>query len=372
MGFRSCFILPVVVKACIRMLALELLAGPTLPMTSSTTRGPGLERNRLSIIKEDAGPAQPSCSAGRHIGGISVFQHPLESENEEGQPYPPVDSQRIYSALMKRIGEEEAEMEETKTALEEIQQGRTLSCDPFGAGKSTIRAVSSTPLCTEAIRRDASDGSSTEHPLKDDSSAMTPALHMENIENRKAKLALQEEQSSFFPFSDQGKTQTPSPFRKLLEQRRSDSQSENDSFDHPMKKHEKPARGLTRCKSDLTSESIYSQTTNGGDNPSHIPPVGSAEELATVIQDVDEDTGMATIIPARYRVVERSKLSSADSSERRQWKGWMEGEIDASLGRARITPELASNYREHAQIDSDNVHTSKSEAVSTRVKRWCY
>ena len=39
----------------------------------------------------------------------------------------------------------------------------------------------------------------------------------------------------------------------------------------------------------------------GGENPSYVPAIGSSDELLPVTQEVDEDTGMATIIPARYR-----------------------------------------------------------------------
>ena len=330
-------------------------------MTSSTIRVPALERNPLSIIREDGGPHEPSCSAGRHIGGISAFQDPLETENVEGHPFPPVDSQRIYSALMKRISEEEAEIEQTKAALEEIHQRSYGHRDPFDGGKSTIRAVSSTTFGTEAAGEDPVKRSNAEHPEKQDFSSMILALHKQNVERHKVKLALQEEQSSFFPFSDQGKAQTPSPFRKLLEQKRSEGHSEDGDDQVPLDENERPVQKLTRGRFGLSSESIYSQTTNGGDNPSYVSPIGSSEELATINQEVDEDTGMATIIPARYRASERPKLPSADSTERRKWKGWMEGAIDASLGR-RDYSKAGIHYREHAQIDSDDVQLGKDEA----------
>ena len=329
--------------------------------TTSTVRGPGLERNRLSIIKEDGGPAQPSCSAGRHIGGIGVFQDPLDTENEEGHAYPPVDSQRIYSALMKRIGEEEAEMQETEAALEEIHNIAHVRCDPLGAGKSTIRAVSNNTIGNlPGISNDGQDGDAL-LSQKQDFTAMSSALHKENVERRKAKFALQEEQSSFYPFSDQGQTQSRSPFRKLLEQRRSEGQSETDDDSVVVGESDRSDRRLSNCKFGLSSESIYSRTTNGGDNPDYIPPVRSSERLATVTQEVDEDTGMATIIPARYRPSERPKVPSADSTERREWKGWMEGELDASLGR-RDHSKAGVHYREYAQIDPDDIDVARPES----------
>ena len=108
----------------------------TSTVTSSARPG-ALQHNRLSIIKEDGGPHQPSCSAGRHIGGISGFQDPLPEEHDIGGPVPAVDSQRLYDALMKRIDAEEAEQERTRAALEQIHQSK-------GFEYSTIRAVSNT------------------------------------------------------------------------------------------------------------------------------------------------------------------------------------------------------------------------------------
>jgi hypothetical protein len=337
-------------------------------MTSSTIRGPALERNRLSIIKEDGGPHEPSCSAGRHIGGISVFQDPLEAENEEGHLYPPVDSHRIYSALMKRIGEEEVEIERTKAALDEIHEGR-FGDDHFSGGNPTIRAVSATSIGTEATGRNTDMATKDSSPSEEHFQKMTPTIHQENVERRKVKLMSQEEQSSFFPFSDQGGAPTPSPFRKFLEQRRSEDHSKDAEQNFvqadPGMSKKRNARKLTGGRFGLSSDSVYSQTTNGGENPSYIPPIGSSDELLPVTQKVDEDTGMATIIPARYRPVERPKLHSADSSERREWKGWAEGELDASLGR-RDYSKAGIHYREHAQIDPDDLHFSRGETGRPR------
>ena len=334
-------------------------------MSSSTVRGQGLERNRLSIIKEDGGPHQPSCSAGRHMGGISVFQDVLETEDEHGIPYPPIDSQRIYSALMKRIGEEEAEIEYTQAALEEIHGNQYGDLDPFGGGMSTIRTVSATTIGTEAAAREQKHHVDDSDPQNHQYSTLTPVLHQQNVERRKVKLASQEEQSSFFPFSDQGQPQTPSPFRKLLEQRRSETLSDefdDDALVDTTNSRNKPGpskfpRGLLA----RSSESIYSQTTNGGENPSFVPPIVGSEDLTPITQEVHKDTGMATIISSKYKAAERPKLRSADSSERREWKGWAEDELDASLGR-RDYSKAGIHYREHAQIDPDDVQLSKDTA----------
>ncbi|RMZ80506.1 hypothetical protein DV737_g2961, partial [Chaetothyriales sp. CBS 132003] len=122
----------------------------TVTASSLSTLQPVLERNRLSIIKEDGGPHQPSSSAGRHLGGIRIFQQPLEGEDENGGRLPAVDSQRLYSALMKRIGEEEVEMEQTRVALNEIHNGKNrLARGLRDPNRSTIRAISNTTVSTQ-------------------------------------------------------------------------------------------------------------------------------------------------------------------------------------------------------------------------------
>lgn len=59
-----------------------------------------IERKRLSVIQEDGGPHVPSSSAGTHLGGVYIARKPV--------PPPSLpDSRRLYSALVKRIEQEE-------------------------------------------------------------------------------------------------------------------------------------------------------------------------------------------------------------------------------------------------------------------------
>ncbi|ETN40594.1 uncharacterized protein HMPREF1541_04871 [Cyphellophora europaea CBS 101466] len=323
--------------------------------TSSALRAGGLERNRLSIIKEDGGPHQPSSSAGRHIGGIGVFQDPLPNEDENGQPMPPVDSQRIYSALMRRIGGEEAEIEHTRTALEEIHNNQELNHDnkALDAGKSTIRAVSMTTQASSMS--DGGEGNCI-NPVT--GASVDPAQHQANVERRREELVSQAKQQSFFPFSEQRKRATPSSFRKLLNERKSEDllrSSGGSPTSNTILAHKHKSDALQRSHICLSSESIYSRTTNGGPNESYVPANVGSDELDCPLQEVDDDIGMATIIPNRYQprlqVENEAKPSTANSSER-EWKGWIQGQVDTLT---RFDSKTASHYREHAQIDPEDV-----------------
>ena len=96
-------------------------------LTANTlTKQQLLEKKRLSIIQENGGPHQPSSSAGM-IGTVArksyaVFRKPLRSANGTGRMNGPVDSQRIFSALQKRL-------DEHKRALPQDEPDNELSPD---------------------------------------------------------------------------------------------------------------------------------------------------------------------------------------------------------------------------------------------------
>jgi hypothetical protein len=324
--------------------------------TASTARQGGLQQNRLSIIKEDAGPHQPSSSAGRHIGGINVFQDPLPDTDENGRPLPMVDSQRIYSALMKRIGEEEAEIEHTQAALQEIHQNRASSYDGSEADVafSTIRAVSKSTrhsLDQDEDNDENDDRDGPAEPLLPSGHSGRNLHHQANVERRRELLVEQQQQQSFFPFSSQYKQSTPSPFRKLLDDRKSQDRlrsiddAEETATAIPPAGRDKMTRPSRRAA--LSSESLYSITTNGGENEDYVPPIGSIDDLRF------SGPGMATIIAVPDTDAEElSKLPASSSSSEPSWRGWIHGQVDTLT---RSDSKASKHVREHAQIDPDDV-----------------
>lgn len=353
--------------------------------TSTTTpsvadRGTLLERKRLSIIKEDGGPHQPSSSVGRHIGGVSSFAEPLKTQDSDGRPVTVPDSQRIYSALVRRIDQEQAEMERTKAQLSAIHQAQTMNNDTDLRREPTIRAVQSeASLRSAAPDEDHRDFSISSEALREH--CMTPqqiARHDAEKEKCRANLAVQDAQSSFFPFSNEEKPKAPSPYRlALAAQREQQVASVDESCDDTATEtgsvivHRRPTLiGKLNSKQAMSSESVYSRTTNGGSNPQYHSPVVSPAEST---EDFAGLGGMATIIPTRlnrYARPARSMLQpkSARSSEKGDWKGWMENQMSALDRKTSKASKLSkassrSHFREDAQIHGDDTSIGSDVAV---------
>lgn len=332
-------------------------------MTSSIgVRSGQIERNRLSIIKEDGGPHQPSSSAGRHIGGVQVFHEPLQSITNDGRALPTVDSQRVYSALIKRINDEGTETERTRLALEAISHSHgNASRDPPDA-KLTVRAVhSDSSLATmnkDTKQRQRSDRSSSWQLNEADQAS---EIHEENGEKNKRQHTIRESQSSFFPFSDEQNPGVPSPFKRFLNERRNGGRSksggESSRATSSVVIHRRPSNSImNRPRFGGSSDSIYSRTTNGGVNEQYTSPVGSSEDLRTAINVGFETIGMATVMPTVYvdsneglsRIVDHSNRLKTQSS---QWNPWFD---TLTQPRQEEVSKTSTHTRENAQLDSDD------------------
>ncbi|EXJ71954.1 uncharacterized protein A1O5_04456 [Cladophialophora psammophila CBS 110553] len=307
-----------------------------------------IERNRLSIIKEDGGPHQPSSSAGKHIGGVEVFHEPLQSVTNDGRTLPAVDSQRIYSALIKRINQEEAEVERTRIALEAINQGRKEMNHEVSDLKATIRAVQSdsslsTMTGNNPNRRTSSHSGSWHQSI---GRGRTDEQHREIADKRRERLTEQESQSTFFPFSSEKNPNTPSPFKRFLNERRRRSRSGSSRGDQAdldsnsvIVNRQSSNSVMNRPQFGLSSASIYSRTTNGGSNEQYHRPFDSSEELRIAGPTESEQAGTATILATTFT-----------SSMNSRWNPWSE-----TLNRREQTTasNSSSHTRGRAQINSE-------------------
>ena len=135
--------------------------------TNTLTKQQLLEKKRLSIIQENGGPHQPSSSAGM-IGTMArksyaVFRKPLRNANGIGRVNEPVDSQRIFSALQKRLDEhkrlfpqDEQEYEQSpdagypsrRTSHESQFKAQP---DNYGRPQTTIRILTPEPDDTRQV-----------------------------------------------------------------------------------------------------------------------------------------------------------------------------------------------------------------------------
>ncbi|KAK4161473.1 hypothetical protein QBC43DRAFT_217732 [Cladorrhinum sp. PSN259] len=86
-------------------------SGPSTLTSQQQQQWREWERQRLSIIKEN-GTHAPSSSARRKALGADLFQRPDNSETSKPvSVMPPVDCQRLYSALMKRMNAQDNQAE---------------------------------------------------------------------------------------------------------------------------------------------------------------------------------------------------------------------------------------------------------------------
>lgn len=120
----------------------------------------------------------------------------------------------------------------------------------------------------------------------------------------------------------------------------------------------------------MSSDSVYSRTTNGGSNPLYHSPLASPEQSTDNLASM---SGMATIIPVQSSRFPRpsasvAQLSRARSSEKGDWKGWIENQmstLDRKVSKASEASKASSRYhfREHAQIDGDDTSVGSDVAV---------
>lgn len=255
---------------------------------SIATRPSVCDPKRLSIIKEDGGPHQPSSSAGRHIGGVTVFQQPLNVP--EGQV---INSQRVYSALMRRIEEEQEEMDRTQAALKEIHdaQAQDEIVGHYLFSAPTIRRVESKPAIPPTGVREADQSSSDEAlPLQQNEMKAFPVRDSSEPGRQKVFPLQPECQSRFYPFSDEIGPNISSPFREILNKRRygesknvsheseiaSDTETRSVVINPPRYDHDKP---FIANRFGHSTDSLYSRTTSGGTNADYMFPIGSTEDF---------------------------------------------------------------------------------------------
>ncbi|KIX97934.1 uncharacterized protein Z520_06012 [Fonsecaea multimorphosa CBS 102226] len=322
-----------------------------------------IERNRLSIIKEDGGPHQPSSSAGKHIGGVEVFHEPLQSATNNSRALPAVDSQRVYSALIKRINQEEAEVERTRMALEAINQGREANNTEVADAKPTIRAVQSDfSLATMTGHNPNPRSSSQSGSWHQSASTKADEQHKVNADKRWERLAEQESQSTFFPFSSEKNPNAPSPFKRFLNERRHRSRSSSGRGNGAdldsgsvIVNRQSSNPVMNRPQYGLSSASIYSRTTNGGSNEQYQQPFESSDELQTTGLAESQTNGMATILATSFA----STMNS-------QWNPWLD-----TVKQQERTPDSSSgsHTRERTQINSEEEARDEEEVTSRIVAR---
>ena len=366
-----------------------------------------LERKRLSIIKEDGGPHQPSSSARLYEGtsdGYASFRQPVR-QSSAGRVNGPIDSKRIFSALQKKINENNR-----KAALDDSESGtdsspshqkvrlskrtptRTSSIRKMGKAKSDLlyrphepqvpSSVIFTPSAMETFNNNfyQHEVANNQEYKQQDSSDLQRNLTLQQITEMNErgiplpKRPLREVKSAFFPPSMHITRSNPSPYRRAMHANNeigAESQSGTDFGDLP-----RPAgisasfTGRLRKGSITESVSIYSRSSSGN------TPKANRSSISLAMSENSGEAGTAIIITGDQRkheqtahsaVAQRGYSSTASSGN---WRNFMASQV-ASLEdcgtRQEQTDDALMNkdsghIRENAQVDSDEITIGKLQS----------
>lgn len=251
------------------------------------------ERKRLSVIKEDGSPHQPSSSAGTHFGGVPVVRRPLPSQQDHAS-----DSQRLYSALVKRINQESDDNARLQT-IEDDEDGERSS--DFGTPATVVRRSKSQDTVRSVGPANEYREFSIGNPWQE-CSTLAPDRVKENMNRRKEKLKLQEQQTSFFPHTIADQPETESPFRQHLHARRTNcaTKSLEDlaiEISGPRLTPGWSGHVIKNPKYIFSSESFYSQTTNGDEASRHDIHMGSKQRAGGRKIDITSEGQVKADVP---------------------------------------------------------------------------
>lgn len=380
------------------------------------TRDILMDKNRLSIIQENGTPHQLFDQTHPAItpsdGRYAVFRKPLRNNSNGGRVTGPVNSQRVYSALMRKLEQKipgtrkvEADYLIGTGHGETNHQPCTTSIRPT-TGKSKRTSVISQKVCNPSEESLSSVGSvkvskrvvfnplSGGHPdeiFNPGDSARAP----ETLETTPQEFAerserlypqrrgpLREVRSSFFPPSTRIESLKISPYRRAVQASSEDrSGTEDESYDVIPKSLETTpqldiGRQLFRRGSTVGFGSIYSRTTGGNtpgplDSYVSLAPSESGGEPGTAVIITNHTGGFnVPTLPA----VPRGNTSAKSSNE---WKTWMASEVaglgNGSRSRANCSDDFAmrenGHNREYSQINGDDVQVGIRSSSNLLVKQ---
>ncbi|KAK3694285.1 hypothetical protein B0T22DRAFT_66627 [Podospora appendiculata] len=137
-------------------------SGPSTLTSQQQQQWKEWERQRLSIIKEN-GTHAPSPSIRRRALGTQLFQHDEIASGCPTRPGPIIDSQRVYSALMKRVREANNQTSQVQGQHDNSGNKHTNTLRSMRSEESLGQALFHTP---RAIRCVALDRDSCNTPTR--------------------------------------------------------------------------------------------------------------------------------------------------------------------------------------------------------------
>lgn len=329
-----------------------------------------VDQNPLSVIREQGDPNQQSSlgspDSRRLRERYAVFSKPLKARPSANKLDGTVDSQRVYSALMKRIDKNSPQNRNGGISLGTVKGGQPIhqrapSVYSHRSGQSIRRVPSEASMksarsffTANARPPSVQSRSSLRSNYPGDLTPQQNVHRNGKTSHRRSKQSLRESESTFFPTSPYGKPETPSPYRRAMasiHEARSDSDDDSSSVIVSKQIHSETASD---------SPSVYSRTTSGN------TPTKENKKPDMDPFESHEEPGMATIYASHttpYRSPRRTddSLESTESSVKpsAEWQKWMSSQI-ARIDRQgpTISPRVSTpraHYREETQIDNSEL-----------------
>ncbi|KAH8702428.1 hypothetical protein BGW36DRAFT_290785 [Talaromyces proteolyticus] len=302
-------------------------------------------RNHLSTIEEGV-----DAMSGQQ------FEMP-EFRRSERVAYPQskqIDSQRIYSALMKHIGESSSKNGETVLSAGAVRgyptiTERSSSVQPSREGRG-IR-----PMASDMSMKNAQTSLQIDSRPESSQSHISGYSHYldanrfiakgKSVSRNPSKAPLKEPDSLFFPSTASHKPKTPSPYRMAMNSIRENDYSDDDATSVII-------RQTTRCVS--TSPSVYSRTPSG--------QAINHEDLCHEYETPGQ-SGIATIfdsqVPYRSPKKHGSSGMGIRSKNSAEWKNWMDTQMNNitvfDAPKLICQPVPRDHHREDAECDEEPI-----------------
>lgn len=317
--------------------------------TNSTNTGSmrelPLERKRLSVIQEDGSPHQPSCSAGTHLGGVSIFRTPIDG-------YMP-DSQRLYSALTRRMHQESVEAQRLAT----IRQQEEEEDEPTGKYITQLGP----DLSIRHVQDERDDSATLNGNTKnfpDDNSWKNQAevLSKKTVEKLRDDMeGVWADSTSYSAHNLTSKHKvTPADSSNIKHSTMFGQDADQNSFQHQQNMSGNNHHLRNGHSFALSSESIYSTTTNGGANPDFERRIFSGTSAANLLPTSIED-GHVAVPNENLPVPDKDPAQSSKLDYTYKQHSNLQ-HVDADVPRVRSSNENwhdSTHFREKAQIENE-------------------
>ncbi|KAK3996319.1 hypothetical protein QBC44DRAFT_318714 [Cladorrhinum sp. PSN332] len=374
-------------------------SGPSTLTSQQQQQWREWERQRLSIIKEN-GTHAPSSSGRRKALGPDLFQYPDNSETGNPTPtIPSVDSQRVYSALMRRMEAIDAQIAPRMGQLPRPHTADMVDTPTRASrGSRPSEKQKAAPVITlnprAAFRgeRSRSDSAGTVGSLHDvpepSGSDGLPLFAPSTSAGRAGERSVSDRNGAFFGSPSSHLFRTKSPYRRAI--RRSMEEEENPRSQQPHDSAQGPGSiasvvvsGMAESDSNSAKDLGYSESVYSTDKIEMREEEGDASREIEGHEHAVEGPTEDEEVPVTYQPVGYRETSSASSVD---WKTWLSANIaklDSSPTRPmpievefalptmpRSFPSPSGHVREAAQIygedDGDDGDYFGIPVVSTR------